>query len=208
MFLDLEIQIDSQPHKLMWPEVDKNTFGIITIDWAKYFFPIISELPQKQVVVQAGGHCGLYALLYSKQFNRVFTFEPDPLSFHCLTYNCKSNKIVKLNTALGARCSFNNIGTVVDDNTGMNKIGAGNTVVYQLTVDSLNLPQCDVIHLDIEGYEYQALNGAKQTIKKFKPTIIVELSNNEEQIYEFLNKYKYTPQEIAIKGSKNVVFRP
>jgi len=46
--------------------------------------------------------------------------------------------------------------------------------VVMCTIDSLNLEKCDLIHLDIEGYEGKALLGAANTIQKFKPVIIIE----------------------------------
>ena len=36
-----------------------------------------------------------------------------------------------------------------------------------------NINQIDVIKVDIEGYELKFLQGAKETIKRFKPKIII-----------------------------------
>jgi hypothetical protein len=43
-----------------------------------------------------------------------------------------------------------------------------------LTIDSLSLPNCDLIYLDIEGYEMLALFGAANTISNYFPVIAVE----------------------------------
>jgi hypothetical protein len=43
----------------------------------------------------------------------------------------------------------------------------------QVTIDSFNL-EPSLIFLDIEGYEGFAIQGAVNTIKKFKPIIILE----------------------------------
>lgn len=48
-----------------------------------------------------------------------------------------------------------------------------------VTIDSLNLDSCDVIHLDIEGYETNALRGAMKTIQKYKPLIVLETWDND-----------------------------
>ncbi len=47
------------------------------------------------------------------------------------------------------------------------------------TIDSLDLAECDLIWLDIEGYEVNALKGAKKTIDRFQPAVIIEESGNE-----------------------------
>jgi hypothetical protein len=41
-------------------------------------------------------------------------------------------------------------------------------------IDDLNLECCDLIHLDIEGYELHALMGARNTIEKHQPLIVLE----------------------------------
>jgi hypothetical protein len=47
-------------------------------------------------------------------------------------------------------------------------------VVEAITIDSMNLPRLDFLKLDIEGFELNAIRGAKETIKKYKPYLWVE----------------------------------
>ncbi|MDR2709141.1 MAG: FkbM family methyltransferase [Elusimicrobiota bacterium] len=47
-------------------------------------------------------------------------------------------------------------------------------------VSQNNLPRVDFIKLDIEGAEYECLQGAKETIKKFKPRIAVCIYHKDE----------------------------
>jgi hypothetical protein len=42
-------------------------------------------------------------------------------------------------------------------------------------VDDLNLNACDFIQLDLEGYEFSALQGARKTIEKYKPLLCIEV---------------------------------
>jgi hypothetical protein len=57
----------------------------------------------------------------------------------------------------------------------------------------LRLRKVDLIKMDIEGEEYNALKGAIKTIRKFKPKIIIEIhsKNLREKILEFLKNYGY-----------------
>ncbi len=43
-----------------------------------------------------------------------------------------------------------------------------------ITIDSLNLTQCDLIKIDTQGLEREVLEGARNTIAKFKPVIWIE----------------------------------
>ena len=62
---------------------------------------------------------------------------------------------------------------------------------------------CDLIHLDIEGFEYYALKGAVETIKRTKPVIALEWMNHGEARYgssnddieKFLNELGYKSVE-------------
>ena len=43
-----------------------------------------------------------------------------------------------------------------------------------ITLDSLYLNQVDFIKIDVEGYEAKAIAGGVETIKKHRPTIVLE----------------------------------
>jgi hypothetical protein len=52
--------------------------------------------------------------------------------------------------------------------------------VLQTTIDTLQLPNVDLIHLDVEGYEERVLIGAQATIRLLKPAIITELGRGHD----------------------------
>jgi len=43
-----------------------------------------------------------------------------------------------------------------------------------LTVDSLNLPACHLIKIDVEGMESDVIAGAEETIRRFRPVLYLE----------------------------------
>lgn len=207
MFEQRRAVIDNKNVEVFWIARDKDCFDWIVYDWNEYSSIILHNTPSRGVVVQAGGNCGLYPLLYSKYFERVFTFEPDPMNFYCLSANCKNNKIVKFNTALGDECKFVTMGAVDPQNVGMPRVGEGNTVVYTLSIDSIELPQVSLIHLDVEGFEYFVLQGAVETINKYRPTIAIELTLMKEEITNFFANIEY--KVVAAYGTpENVVLIP
>jgi FkbM family methyltransferase len=170
-----------------WKEKGKNAY--------------IKYLNKRGVVVQAGGYCGIFPLLFADIFDVVYTFEPDPLNFYCLALNCQNSaNIVKMQCALGEKSDF--ISTIVrhSGNRGMNIIEKNNNShIPLITIDSLNLKDCDLIQLDTEGCELSILLGAEKTIAKFRPVISVEDSNPD--IANFLKKFSYSLRETVYRDS-------
>ena len=170
---------------------------------------IMSNTPERKSVVQAGGNCGLYPFMLAFEFDKVFTFEPDPVNFFCLSKNCKTNRIVKFNTALGDKNTFLTIGNKSPKNVGMSKIGDGLVSIFSITLDSLKLSSLSLLFLDIEGYEYFALKGSINTIKKYRPTIVFELSPGEKDyIFNLLAKLDYEEVKSFNSSSHNYIFIP
>jgi FkbM family methyltransferase len=160
----------------------------------KYFKYVVN----KKVVVSAGGHIGMFARFYSKIFERVYIFEPIPFHFFCLVNNNQSDNVIKLQCALGDENKLvgmhdphrKNLTYEVDPNTT-------NAIFPTITLDTLNLDACDLLQLDVEGYELQAVRGAVETIKKYKPVIILEkpVGNVELDINQLMRELNYNMVE-------------
>ncbi len=137
----------------------------------------VSEfVDSKNVVVQAGGNAGFYVKRYSELFSKVYTFEPDPLNFYCLNLNCTSSNVYKYQAFLGASHECKSINNVYSTHGhgGSHVIHDSTGDIPTLKIDDLNLKTCDLIHLDIEGYELFAILGAVETLSRCKPTICIE----------------------------------
>jgi len=74
----------------------------------------------------------------------------------------------------------------------------------------LQLPQLDVIKMDIEGAEVLALKGMVQTINQFRPKILLELNrpalkllgSTVADIWEFLSNISYKIEAFYSVGGK------
>lgn len=128
-----------------------------------------------EVVIQAGGNQGLYPRLFANHFKTVYTFEPDSYNFHCLVNNCQQDNIVKIQAALGAENKLISIsGDPGMTNSGTITVMQQSGYIPQVTIDSFNFVDVDLIQLDIEGYEPEALKGALNTIERCKPVVACE----------------------------------
>ena len=135
-------------------------------------YQISKHIPEKKVVVQAGGNCGFYVKQYAELFELVYTFEPEPLNFYCLTLNVTTPNVLKFQACLGNVHQGLSVGSFMPDIGSTHVTGAG--PIPTMRIDDLALMRCDLIHLDIEGFELNALMGAVDTINKFRPVIALE----------------------------------
>ena len=161
----------------MWVKEDNGAWDGPHQEWINsHRDAYLAASRERNIVVQAGGNCGLYPRLFAKYFKTVYTFEPDPLNFHCLVNNCQLPNIIKINGALGANNDMVRVQHAGMSNVGCHTVNAidGERLVPQFTIDQLNLPACDFIQLDVEGYEINILRGAIKTIEKYKPGISCE----------------------------------
>ena len=150
---------------------------------------VVSYCKSKTCCVQAGGHVGVWPNELKKYFNRVITFEPDPACYHALVKNV-DGKVEHHNKALGTKTGVLYI--EIKESSSVSQISKKGIPISSIAIDELNLEFCDLIYLDIEGYEVSALKGAINTIKKFRPVICVEeLKNYREPLRSHLNKIGY-----------------
>jgi hypothetical protein len=61
--------------------------------------------------------------------------------------------------------------------------------------ESFKVPKLDFIKIDVEGMDVAVLEGARKTIQKFNPGILIEHSDNRrsimKQIIDYLSMDKY-----------------
>lgn len=190
----------------VWPDSDTETFFICSNSWKNFhrnkIYSILGDC--SEVVVQAGGNCGLYPKLLSKKFKVVYTFEPDPVNFYCLVNNCTEDNIIKFQCALAGENYNVRNQNLYPQNVGMNKvIRDKDGLIPTVKIDDFNLNWCDLIWLDTEGFEEDILKGSIKTISKFNPIVICE--NGDAAILEFLKMYgRY---EILGKSAHDTIYK-
>ena len=144
---------------------------------------------QFRTVVQAGGNQGMYPRLLSQMFETVYTFEPDTLNFATLVLNTPVDNVVKMQCGLGGRMGTCTVYQHTMQNTGMHTVVEGGRVPL-IPLDVLQLSNVDLIMLDLEGYEFEAIQGALNTIRTWMPVIFAERPT--EQLVVFLQNQGYT----------------
>ena len=171
--------------------------------WEKKITNIFQAYIKKDwIVVDVGTYIGLHTLTMSKLANTVYSFEPQPLIHQCLKNTLEKQKIenVKLHhVALSNNLGMTNIHT--NNNGDASLEGIRDTKfsmsfpVNTNTLDSYNIDKINLIKIDVEGHEWEMIEGASNSIIKNKPIIILETfktKKNIKKLEEFILQYNYT----------------
>jgi len=158
-------------------------------NWEVDIARIIEEhLKLGEVFVDIGANIGYFSLLGASVVGptgQIYAFEPISRVEQQLKMSVKANNYenVKIkNMALGAKPSVMHL-EIMPGNVGgsslVKNIGSGQSESVKVSTLDKELAHSEavsIIKIDVEGYEYEVLLGAQETIKKYKPTIILEFS--------------------------------
>ncbi len=192
---------------------------------------LFKKVKPGMLVFDIGANMGETSLNIAKQVGvtgRVFSFEPSPINFKkCLTNislneNLK-NRINLFNVALGEKEGVAFLQTRDEHNLGMNAIGVTGIQIQMNTLDNIffeeKIQHCDLIKMDVEGFELKVLKGAEQILKKFKPILFLELNqqllqqqgNSVSSLISLLKNHNYkivepiVSEEELTKGHYDII---
>lgn len=133
-----------------------------------------------RIAVQAGGNCGVFPRYLATKFTAVYTFEPENENFACLVNNAPATNIMKLQAAVGDKFT-SPMGLMYHEKNSGGHFVTHKGMIPVIAVDNLCLSACDLLQLDIEGYELFALRGAQSTIIRHSPVIMIEHKKHAER---------------------------
>jgi FkbM family methyltransferase len=158
-------------------------------------------------VIEAGANFGVHTLVFSRLVGprgHVIAFEPQRIVFQALAGNMALNSLTNVDcrwAALGDKPGTINVPSINygrEENfggLGLGKVPAGvkGESVPLVTIDSLNLPRCEFLKVDVEGMELSVLRGAAETIRRLRPILYVENDRDElsPPLIEYLQSLDY-----------------
>jgi FkbM family methyltransferase len=135
------------------------------------------------VVLDVGANIGYYSLLFAKWRAVVHAFEPFPDTARKLHRNLDLNPTMTVSvweTALSDHVGEISMSVPDMTNCGCNYVtsaaGAIQATTLDAFVDAHDLRQIDFIKADVEGSEIAFLHGAVETIKRFRPKLMIEIN--------------------------------
>lgn len=157
------------------------------------------------IVVEAGANIGSHTIHLAQlagDQGQVWAFEPQRLVFQLLAGNVALNSLTNVHCL--QKCLIGSgkrtIPVPVLDVNRINNWGgvelehsAEGEPVEAITIDSLDLPGCDFLKIDVEGMELQVLQGAEETIGKYQPVIYAEADREDKKdaLFAYLRSHGY-----------------
>jgi len=132
-------------------------------------------------------------------FDNVVAFEPAADNFRCLAENTTTARLLNV-------CAWNEPAMLQmtlegHPNSGANEVAKGLRGAFPgMPIDALGIDCVDLIKLDAQGSELEALRGAKRTLES-NPVLIVE--HTDMTVYHYLVGIDYKPR---VKYSRDAVW--
>ena len=146
------------------------------------------------ICLDLGANMGTYMLAMSALASKgeVHAFEPDPVLFNDLRRTLLENEIDNVLLYQEVVGIDNIRGEFVEDPEwrSSSHFMPGGGPCAARSIDSLGLDRVDLIKIDIEGSELDALAGAADTIKRCNPLVLMEFNS-----FAFIHYRNIVPRE-------------
>lgn len=186
--------------------VDKNTNDLIKKQikkgntWETHLKQLIQQYVKPgSTVLDIGAHIGTHTVTLSKSVGpggSVVAFEPQPKIFRELFLNMALNNLSNVSFfwgGVGNKMGKIELSPLVPDNeAGTGLWGGTGKFVDLVSIDSFHFNNVSLMKIDVEGQELAVLEGAKETILRERPVILIEIqggydsSNAPPQIREMI----------------------
>lgn len=191
--------------------VDNNNF--YEIDLLEKLQPYIKK---NAVILDIGANIGNHSVYWAVRSDakKIYSFEPVEDFFKILKRNVEinqvNNKVKIFNVGLSDQKINGSISHYDPTNIGGTAIKQdlnGNLALDKLDNIKIEEDTIDFVKIDVEGHEFQVLQGAEKTLKKYKPTIFIEIfPENKQKVHKFLTDLGYRLEKSFIGANYLYVF--
>jgi len=178
---------------------------------------LADQLKEGMICLDIGANLGYFAFLESSKVGKsgkVIAVEPAPLTFDLFKKNVelqKNQNISSYNFAFSNKkgtvdffiSNSSNWSRIIRENDPYHGDKGKIVKIRSNTIDNfieeLELNKLDLIRVDLEGYEFEIFEGAKNTLSKLKPMLQIEIHRDfmgVQKSLKFLRNLKNLGYEI------------
>lgn len=165
---------------------------------------VLYNLRPDQNFIDAGANTGWFSLAAAPHSRTVFAFEPYPPYFDVLSRNIERNQLTNVRAICRALGEVSQDVRLSDSTDARNRVildggvAEGRPVRMTRIDDEAGDEPVACMKIDVEGYEYQVLQGAERVIEQSKPVIVAEIKDNRKAW--FGGTFKKTAKFLAARG--------
>lgn len=177
--------------------------------WEPYVKKIF-VVKKDDIIIDVGAHIGTYTIPLALQIGnngKVIALEPNDKNADILEKNISINKLsnvilvrkaaAKQAGMLNLRLTSDPMLSMISTDTDIDATSVKTTDLDSL-VDDLSVRRVDWLKIDAEGFELEILEGAKNILKRFEPSIIIESrQENQKKMKDMLGEYGYNVRFLA-----------
>jgi FkbM family methyltransferase len=147
------------------------------------------------VVLDAGANIGNHTVFFAKicHASQVIAFEPQQTRFSILLRNVSLNHLDGVQcfrVGLGSEAGLASVSVFKPWNSGATALRVDPLGTFKIEpLDSFHFPRINIVKIDVEGFQMSLLKGARETLIRTRPRIIIELREDQDDvknIVEFL----------------------
>ena len=166
---------------------------------------VLENVKTWDCMVDGGAHVGAWSVAFADKFKKVVAVELAPDMSECLAENVRNFPNVEVvNAALSDKDAM--VGWAPDDRplSTVRRVTEGDSV-RTLRIDALDLPSLGLLKLDLQGYDYFALNGARSTLRRCRPVVVFEWKDRCAKRYGV--QKNQIPDLLTELGAKQILVR-
>ena len=165
-----------------------------------------------EAISNIGANIGNHSIFFSEFFEKIYAFEPNPITYEILkinsNFNVRKKNITTYKLGLSDkkgkaffRINRLNMGSSSIIYPKENRLNPEDVIEIEISyadkIEELKKENIGCIKIDIEGHEFRTLIGAENIIKKNKPILIFEqnkpeFKNGSSKAINYLKKMGYS----------------
>jgi len=186
----------------------KNTLDFLFV--SKYYEPDTTKFIRElngEIFFDIGAHIGRYSILCSKNFKKIYSFEPESDNFRILKLNIRLNNlrnVFPINVAISNKNGYQYI-LRPGINTGVACVNEREGIpVKTIKLDDfvrknkIKESAIRIIKIDVEKSERKVIEGMKRILIRGNPILIVEGSL---EMIRYLSNYGYKCKKLLDKNN-------
>lgn len=174
----------------------------------KYRQLIISHLPNKRTFVDVGANVGIWSLPMTRHFKKIVSYEPSRQNIECIKSNIPSGIELREKAVadFAGEAKFHQAGKNCGDGKLCREGVKSSYTVPVVKLDDEGLDNVDMIKIDTQGWELDALKGMKELIKSQQPWIMFEINEDVDLCCKFMEDLNY--EVVYVKSKRNFIWAP